>query len=93
MKPFTVCRSAAWSDGGLEATAEASLACEIEESQSSHLLEELLATIDEEDEAAAGQATFERTPVRATVAAGHQYIVFTMGDSDYAVPIENVFWK
>jgi purine-binding chemotaxis protein CheW len=84
----------AWSDCGLEAVFEGPIAAEIDQNESGHLLEELLATIDREDEEAAsrpgrpGQAY--PAPRRSGVAAGKQFVVFVLAGDEYAIPIGNV---
>jgi len=86
-------RALGWTDCGLESVAEVSFAVEIDESRSSHLLEDLLAAIEREDEGAAesdAQESPRAVPARSLKGVGEQHIVFTIADAEYAIPIGNV---
>lgn len=85
-------RLLAWSDCGLEAQAEATVNSEIEPERSSRILEELLANLERAGEAADDLAIEpqERPRGSAQGSRGRQFVVFTVGATDYAVPIENV---
>jgi uncharacterized repeat protein (TIGR01451 family) len=86
-------RALAWSDCGLESIAEVPIVCEIDENRSSHLLEDLLAAIEREDEAVAGPEPLEpphAVPARSARGVGRQHVVFTIGEAEYAIPIGNV---
>jgi uncharacterized repeat protein (TIGR01451 family) len=83
----------AWTDCGLEAHALCALAAQIDDSLSSRLLEQLLAAVDQEDkdEPCLSQVETRASVVtRAPGARGSQYVVFSMRDADYAIPLENV---
>lgn len=86
-------RVLAWSDCGLEATDEAIIVSEIDERQPTRLLDDLLATIDREDEQSWPSSVLGDRPTmltRAARTAGQQHIVFSMGEVDYAIPVESV---
>jgi purine-binding chemotaxis protein CheW len=83
----------AWTDCGLEAHADSALDAQIDQSLSSRLLDQLLAAVDEEDKEATSQTQAEIRPnvvSPAPGARGSQYVVFSMSDGDYAIPLENV---
>jgi uncharacterized repeat protein (TIGR01451 family) len=85
--------SMAWTDCGLEAHADSALEAQIDQSLSSRLLDELLAAVDQEDKEAASLEEGESRPCvvsPAQVARGSQYVVFSMSDGNYAIPLENV---
>ncbi|MDH4136620.1 MAG: chemotaxis protein CheW [Anaerolineae bacterium] len=59
--------------------------------EASHLLDELMATIDEEVEEVFGPGAMANlAPAEPVGAAGEQHVIFTLASTEYAVPIANV---
>lgn len=101
-KPKTEKKAAAKPPGEKKATTKAEVKSEAEpaleqivaepDEEATHLLDELMATIDEEVEKAFGPGTMaDLAPAEAVGAAGEeQFVIFSLAGSDYAVPAANV---
>jgi purine-binding chemotaxis protein CheW len=81
-------RAAARAERGASAEAEAAVSCEFDESATTRLLEDLLASIDGGLRREGAAAAAEPPPARRD--AGEPHVVFSLAGGEYAVPLGNV---